>query len=272
MFKFNPDKVIGTELGHGIFSTVYPYRKSPQDKRWVVKSLYAKTTEELEAFMQPIVLGSNHTHPNVLPVAGYHIERELGARKLFIKMPRMKESLKDKIDRFISSKEKSIPLDEIIHHFYDAIKGLEYLESRRIAHQDLKPSNILVDNKGKTRVSDIGMIRGGSYSYVAPEIIAQSRIFKKRDLHRGDVWSLGMIILELCLLRSEPIVRTLHTEEIKMHIRESLKQVEGKYGQDLVDVLSKMLEVDPEKRATFSEIRRELEKKFEVVLGKGIII
>ena len=265
MFKFNPDKVIGTELGHGIFSTVYPYRKNSQDKRWVVKSLYAKTTEELEAFMQPIVLGSNHTHPNVLPVVGYHIEKELGARKLYIKMPRMKESLKDKIDRFVSTTENSIPLDEILSHFYDATKGLEYLESRRIAHQDLKPSNILIDQQGKAKVSDIGMIRGGSYSYVAPEIIAQSRIFKKKDLHRGDVWSLGVIILELCLLRSEPIVRTLNTQEIKMHIRESLKEVAENYGDDLVEILSKMLNVDPEQRVSFSEIRRLLESKFEVI-------
>jgi len=271
MFTFNPDKVIGTELGHGTFSTVYPYRKNPQDKRWAVKSLYAKNTEELEVFMQPIVLGSNHNHPNVLPVIGYHIEKGLGAKKLHIKMPRMKESLKDKIDRFLATnKEGSITIDEVISHFYDAVRGLEYLENRRIAHQDLKPSNILLDQKGRAKVSDIGMVRGGSSSYVAPEIISQNRVFKKRDLHRGDVWSLGMIILELCLLRSDPIGRSLNNYEIRAHIEASLKEVSEKYGQDIVGILQGMLNVNPEERLGFKEIRERLEQKFQGVEKEAI--
>jgi len=160
MFKFNPDKLVGTELGHGTFGVVYPYRKSLKDHRWAVKSLYAKTTEELEAFIQPIVLASNHTHPNILSIVGYHIKNEQGAKRLFLKMPRMKESLKDKINRYNKlGKETHIPEEEIIAHFYDSVKALEYLESRRIAHQDLKPSNILIDNDGLARVADIGMVR-----------------------------------------------------------------------------------------------------------------
>jgi len=159
MFKFNPNKLVGTELGHGTFGVVYPYRKSLDDNRWVVKSLYAKTTEELEAFIQPLVLASNHSHPNILSIVGYHIRNEAGAKRLFLKMPRMKESLKDKINYYKTHGNAVIPEYEIVAHFYDAVKGLEYLETRRIAHQDLKPSNILIDHNGIAKVADIGMVR-----------------------------------------------------------------------------------------------------------------
>lgn len=159
MFKFNPEKLSDKEIGHGEYGAVYPYRKSKDDRRWVVKCIDARNIEELAELMQVVVLGFNQDHPNILPVTGYNLQGESGAKKLYIKMPRVKESLGAKIDRYRNQGEDSIQLEEVIAHLYDAVKALEYLEGKRISHQNLKPGNILLDGKGKAMIADIGMPR-----------------------------------------------------------------------------------------------------------------
>jgi len=100
--------------------------------------------------------------------------------------------------------------------------------------------------------------------YTAPEIVIQAKDMKKRELHQGDVWSLGIIILELCLLKPEPIMKKLNRKEIIEHLQANLLEVYKIYGRDLADILTRMLVLDPEQRLSFTEIRHLLETKYEV--------
>ena len=43
--------------------------------------------------------------------------------------------------------------------FYETVKSVAFLHSRRILHRDLKPQNILVTNKGQAKVADFGLAR-----------------------------------------------------------------------------------------------------------------
>lgn len=83
----------------------------------------------------------------------------------------------------------------------------EYLEEKNIAHTNIKPENIFFDEEGILKVSEIGSKalyiaatkEGTSISnYVAPELIFKSER-NTNDLLKGDIWSLGVIILELAL-------------------------------------------------------------------------
>ena len=109
MFSFNHKKVVFTELlGKGGFGAVYPYRNEtvPQDKRWVMKVLYPKNTQQLFSVVHEIVVGFSCDHPSILPLRGYHVEENKNTGfSVYIKLPRMKESLRDKI---INYEEKEI--------------------------------------------------------------------------------------------------------------------------------------------------------------------
>ena len=61
--------------------------------------------------------------------------------------------------------------------------GVEYLHKLRICHWDLKPENLLLDNKGNLKIVDFGLSNiysknallktaCGSPCYAAPEMIA----------------------------------------------------------------------------------------------------
>jgi len=100
--------------------------------------------------------------------------------------------------------------------------------------------------------------------YTAPEIVIQAKNRKKKELHQADVWSLGVIILELCLLKPEPIMTRLNRKEITEHIQANLLEAYKIYGRDIADILTRMLVLDPEQRLTFKEIRELLQSKYDV--------
>ncbi|PRT56007.1 Dual specificity protein kinase FUZ7 [Wickerhamiella sorbophila] len=86
------------------------------------------------------------------------------------------------------------------------VDGINYLKDLNITHRDLKPSNILVNSRGEIKLCDFG-VSGvlidslaetfvGTSTYMSPE-----RIKGSQYTAAGDVWSLGLVLVELALGR-----------------------------------------------------------------------
>ncbi|XP_006656637.1 mitogen-activated protein kinase kinase 2 isoform X1 [Oryza brachyantha] len=100
---------------------------------------------------------------------------------------------------------KTIPEPYLAAICKQVLRGLMYLHhEKRIIHRDLKPSNILINHMGEVKISDFGVSAiiasssaqrdtfTGTYNYMAPE-----RISGQKHGYMSDIWSLGLVMLEL---------------------------------------------------------------------------
>ncbi|KLJ13207.1 hypothetical protein EMPG_11861 [Blastomyces silverae] len=105
---------------------------------------------------------------------------------------------------------EEITVDEALIVLCQSLSALEYLHglSPPIGHRDIKPANILVSHLDPLyiKLADFGLAKEGSLRtgcgterYWAPEIAERALGWNYRELytHTVDIWSLGVVILEL---------------------------------------------------------------------------
>jgi serine/threonine protein kinase len=86
---------------------------------------------------------------------------------------------------------------------YKTSLGLHFLHSNNIIHNDIKPSNILIDENGHISISDFGAISSEGEDieeytrcYASPEFLIGQN-YKSNEKY--DMWSFGITIIELFL-------------------------------------------------------------------------
>ena len=78
----------------------------------------------------------------------------------------------------------NFPLKEDIIRFYSAeiVLFLEYMQKMNLVHRDLKPQNIMIDEKGHLKVIDFGTVRKLGYYYDKKEMrFKEEKIFERID-------------------------------------------------------------------------------------------
>lgn len=102
------------------------------------------------------------------------------------------------------------------------LEGLRYLHGMGIVHRDIKPSNLLLNRKGEVKIADFGVSKvvtgtdttpakednsySGTCAYMSPERIDPQTW--DRDFsygYPGDVWSLGVVVME-CSIGRFPLI------------------------------------------------------------------
>ncbi|MCA9751866.1 MAG: serine/threonine protein kinase, partial [Gemmatimonadetes bacterium] len=96
-----------------------------------------------------------------------------------------------------------IPQEKGVEIARQLCAGLGALHDRGVLHRDLKPANVMLDGRGRVRLTDFGLAgadgaitgaeaRAGTPAYMAPEQLAGERA----DV-RSDLWALGLVLYEI---------------------------------------------------------------------------
>src|SRR5262249_417728 len=110
------------------------------------------------------------------------------------------------------------PLERIVELMVGVCRALGYMHSRRVVHFAVKAGNVVVDEDGKVKVLDFGLVGAGKSgnligtpAYMAPELSRGAGID-----HRADLYSLGIMFFQL-VCRELPFSATSLLELLRMH-------------------------------------------------------
>jgi serine/threonine protein kinase len=119
-----------------------------------------------------------------------------------------------------------LPADKALETAHQICAGLAAAHDSGFLHRDLKPANIMLDGRGRVRVTDFGLALSrddapgrnevaGTLAYMAPE-----QIEKGEASVRSDVYSMGVVFYELFTGRL-PFPATTPMELRRAHLESS---------------------------------------------------
>ncbi len=132
-------------------------------------------------------------HPNIISVLDYGFDDNL---QPFYTMEVVDQP------RTVLEEGRGQPLEVQIDLLIQMLHALEYLHRRGVIHLDVKPSNVLVENR-QVRLLDFGLseMRGGearsgvsgSIPYLAPEVLQELPVTEAADLYAFGVIAYEML-------------------------------------------------------------------------------
>ncbi|KAL7674402.1 hypothetical protein ACOME3_000682 [Neoechinorhynchus agilis] len=216
--------------------------------KYSVKDDLPRMRQEVEA------LKTLH-HPNICKLYQYH-ETD---RHIYLILEYCKGG---ELFEYIVARER-IDENEARGFFRQIVSAVGYIHSQGFAHRDLKPENLLLSTEKHLKLTDFGLCakprgglgillktRCGSQSYIAPEVLAG----KLYSGEQCDIWSMGVLLFTLVsgflpFDEDNPTVLLKKIESGSITFPDHL-------SHDCVNIISRMLEVDPNKRITIKDICR----------------
>ncbi|MHC4403526.1 MAG: serine/threonine-protein kinase [Planctomycetota bacterium] len=170
------------KLGQAVALKLLPERLASDPKR-------------LEYFHNEVRLARQVSHPNVCRV--YDIGEVDGQHYLSMEYVDG-EDLATLIRRI-----GRLPPDKGVDIARQLCAGLAAAHDRGVLHRDLKPANVMLDGRGRVRITDFGLARlthekggtgvaAGTPAYMAPEQLAGREVTEQ-----SDIYSLGLLLFEV---------------------------------------------------------------------------
>lgn len=185
-------------LGAGGMGAVYRADDLTLNQPVALKFLPAAVARDparIERLRREVRVGRKVSHPAVCRV--YDIGEHAG--EPFLSMEYVDgEDLASLLRRI-----GKLPRDKALEIVRQTCAGLAAAHDRGIVHRDLKPANIMLDGRGRVRISDFGLaaiadrITGREAGAGTPLYMAPEQLDGQEATARSDIYALGLIIFEL---------------------------------------------------------------------------
>ncbi|XP_064116717.1 uncharacterized protein LOC135222560 [Macrobrachium nipponense] len=140
----------------------------------------------------------------------------------------------------------------------------QYLHSKDVIHRDIKPLNILKHEEGTVKLGDFGLAKIIRSKKDIQASVVGTVIYASPELHlrsvcdaRGDMWSLGCTLYELCKL--EPAFRNASEMLRFIQKRGTLRPLPSSYSGKTNDLINALLQAYPNERPTAARDKKILE-------------
>eukprot|EP00826_Nyctotherus_ovalis_P018401 TRINITY_DN1550_c0_g3_i2.p1 TRINITY_DN1550_c0_g3~~TRINITY_DN1550_c0_g3_i2.p1 ORF type:complete len:637 (+),score=190.19 TRINITY_DN1550_c0_g3_i2:1816-3726(+) len=156
--------------------------------------------------------------------------------------------------------KKHFPEKQILNWLLQVALALRYCHDRKVLHRDLKAKNIFLTADGAVKLGDFGIAKVLSHTldttktivgtpyYLSPEIIQN----KPYGLE-SDIWSLGVLLYEMCALKPPFNARNLSALAMKITVG-AYSPVPSQYSKELRQLIAGLLVTDPRRRMSIHKM------------------
>ena len=203
-------------IGRGGMGQVWRARDTRLGREVAIKMLpdeFAADRDRVARFRREAQVLASLNHPGIAAIYGF--EEYEGIHCLILEFVEG-ETLADRVKRM------PIPVEESLRLMVQVAEALEAAHEKGVVHRDLKPTNIVVNGDGQTKLLDFGLAKAmevpgqgvhptdplassghlsglsvpgtilGTAAYMSPEQARGAAVDK-----RTDIWALGCVIYEL---------------------------------------------------------------------------
>lgn len=240
------------KLGEGGMATVFRAYDKELDREVALKMLKYNLACDpmfMDRFEQEAKTIASLSHPNIVNVI--EIIDEFSTR--FIVMEKLQgQNLSEAIKQ-----KGAFGIHETREILSQVASALQYAHNHGetgIIHRDIKPSNIVIDHRGKIKLTDFGIASPpqdkdvkveGTPSYMAPEII-NSEVADGR----ADIYSLGVMAFHM-LTGSPPFSASKVMRLLKMQVEQpppEIRNTRPDIDEELAILIEQSLSKDPNSR------------------------
>ena len=143
----------------------------------------------------------------------------------------MEHGLGTNLERSMRQQHPALP--EALDLLAQAAEGIDAIHAAGLAHGDIKPSNVLVDENGRVKIADFGLVpllermsQGevlGTPAYMAPER-ALGSVPQRALAYKSDVYAFGALAMEL-LTGRQPFVAESTDALLRAHVHDTPPRV-----------------------------------------------
>ncbi|XP_041129750.1 cyclin-dependent kinase 16-like isoform X1 [Polyodon spathula] len=186
------------KLGEGTYATVYKGKSKLTDNLVALKEIRLEHEEGAPCTaIREVSLLKDLKHANIVTLHDIiHTEKSLTL---------VFEYLDKDLKQYLDDCGNCIMMHNVKLFLFQLLRGLAYCHSRKVLHRDLKPQNLLINERGELKLADFGLARAKSiptktYSnevvtlwYRPPDILLGSTDYSTPI----DMWGVGCIFYEI---------------------------------------------------------------------------
>jgi serine/threonine-protein kinase len=257
-----------SELGRGAASVIYLVQDNRTKQIWSLKHV-AKENPKDQRFLDQAELeyevASRLDHPKIRKVAKLIKKKpslvSMAVSELFLVM--------EMVDGASLEREPPRTFEEAAWIFEQVADGLAYMHTSGYVHADMKPNNIVVDERANVKIIDlgqsckIGTVKEriqGTPDYIAPEQVHRRPITEKTDIYNLGAtiyWVVTRRFVPTALAKGDSLVGSV--EDHLMQKATPTIELNARVPELLDRLIMDCVEVEPAKRpATMREVTERL--------------
>ena len=263
--------LIWKRIGDGSNGEIFEIENNRTDKKYALKKIITDNINSLESIIKEFQIIYQNKHKHIINIYGICVKCiHQNSYILYVLMDlalydwEVEIIERQKINKFYTEKELIIILKQLV-------SALLYLQKEKsISHRDIKCENVLIFNNFIYKLCDFGEAKSkvernvrktlrGTDFYMSPLLyngLINHESYVQHNPYKSDVFSLGF-----CLVISAALNFDIIDDIRKLKDEEKIKEVvinyfNGRYSNDFIYIMMKMISIDEKKRPDFIELNR----------------